>query len=584
MVDHEMLAIVAGPLGVIANRRNTLTRTCRIPHEILGQIFLHYQRSPLGFCISGHENGSPLALHGTVLWWVPGVAHVCRHWRTVAFQIPQLWSNIALHLGRTWALRMLSLSRAVPINIGMNDPRPCGASTGPLIWGRLPKPGPPMLNPLEVLAKHLFHTRELELGSCSCTAPSWVSLLETTAPLLETFWLHINLHQSGSLPNIPIALPDNFLATHPRLRRLVLENAFLSSWSPGPHPLSQLVVLIVTAPAPGIATSTTPTHDQLLDCLLLMPALEELNLANCLPPFTLTSKSSPRTVSLPCLRALTLHDLVDRCNQALRSFYIPLRASEMVTFCYTYALPNLDFLRILPLLSARLSRTSAAIPTSKGGMGNQGCSRALTLSLSYNDGRTHFSLSVWRQFTPLTATEARAQYSGPKSTPDVQLKCEWGSGNPEMERRALLQACAGVPRADLRALSVRAETSLWSVHDWYDTFVGSSGVTDVLAFGASGENLLLALELYTGSGGPYSTPLFPELTSLTLVGVDFVRMGGTAWRTLTGMLFRREASRACVTILDRIELRKCAVKKEMVDFLKGSAVVVVWDTVTDPNK
>ena len=170
------------------------------------------------------------------------------------------------------------------------------------------------------------------------------------------------------------------------------------------------------------------------------------------------------------------------------------------------------------------------------------------------------------------------------STPDVQLKCEWGLGNPDMERRALLEACAGVSATGLRALSLRAESSLWSVHDWYDTFVACPGITDVLAFGSAAERLLQALELYTGSGGAYRAPLFPELASLTLVGVDFVRMGGGAWRTLSGALFRREASRACVTILDRIELRQCVVKKETVDILRRSAVVVVWDMVTDPNK
>jgi hypothetical protein len=122
------------------------------------------------------------------------------------------------------------------------------------------------------------------------------------------------------------------------------------------------------------------------------------------------------------------------------------------------------------------------------------------------------------------------------------------------------------------------------VHDWYDTFVACSGITDVLAFGAAAERLLGALELYTGTSGAYRAPLFPELASLTLEGVDFVRMGKAAWRTLSGALFRREASRACVTILDRVELRRCAVTKEMIDSLKKSAVLVVWDTIMDPNK
>ena len=577
MVDHEMFAIVAGPLGVIANRRNSLTRTCRIPHEILGQIFLHYQRAPFSFCNPDKEKGSS-ALYRTVLWWVPAVAHVCRHWRTVAFQVPQLWSNIALHLGRTWAQRMLTLSRAVPINIAMNDPRPCGASARPLFWGRLPKPGLPKLDPVDVLLQHLFRIRELELGTCSCTAPLWVSLLETTAPFLETFWLRINLHRSGSLPNTPISLPYNFLATHPRLRRVVLENAFLSSWSPGPHPLSQLVALIVTAPVPSTAASTMPTRKQLLECLLLMPALEELNLANCLPPFTPISVSSPRTVNLPRLRTLTLQDCVDRCHQVLQFINMPATANVKII------LPDFGFPLVLKSLSAHLSRTGAAIPSGKDRRGCQGCSRALTLSYTHNSGRTHLLLSAWRSFTPLTAIEARAGYYGPKSIPDVQLKCEWGSGNLEMERRSMLQAYTGVPRTDLRALSVRAEASLWSVHDWYDTFVACPGITDVLAFGASGESLIHALELYTGSGGAYSAPLFPELASLTLTEIDFVRMGGAAWRTLSGALFRREASRACVTILDRIELRFCVVKKEMIESLKESAAVVVCDTTSDLNK
>ena len=570
---------------MIANRRNKLTRTCRIPPEILGQIFLHYQRTSLGLCIPENEKGKYSALHSTALWWVPAVAHVCHHWRTVAFQVPQLWSNIALHLGRAWALRMLTLSKELPITIALSDPHPCEASIRPISWGRLPKPGPPKLDPHEVLVKHLFHTRELELGACSCTARRWVSLLETATPLLETLWLCINPHRPGSLPNVALALPKNFLATHPRMRRVVLENALLSSWAPGPHPLSQLVVLIVTAPVPiypaSLSALAMPTHKQLLDCLLLMPALEELSLAHCLPPFT--PLFCPRTVSLPRLRALTLQDRVDRCYQVLHSFNIPATAIVKMVFSYASALSNLDFLRVLPPLSAHLSHNSAVIPTGKGSRGSKGGSGALALSSTYDGGCALFFLSVWRTFTPPTAAEARGQYFGPKSTPDVRLVCKWRLGNLDMERRALLQACAGLPLADLRTLCIRAEAALWSVHDWYDMFVACPGITDVSAFGASGEHLLRALELYTGSGGGYRAPLFPELASLTLVGVDFVRMGGTAWRALSGALFRREASRACVTILDRIELRRCAVKKEIIDSLKRSAAIVVWDMITNPN-
>ncbi|KAH9052534.1 hypothetical protein EDB87DRAFT_501912 [Lactarius vividus] len=586
LVDREMFAIVAGPLGVIAKRRNKLTRTCRIPPELLGQIFLHYQHTSLGLCILENEKSKYSALYRTALWWVPAVAHVCHHWRTVAFQIPQLWSNIALHLGRACAQRMLTLSRATPITVALSDPHPCEASIKPVSWGRLPKPGPPKLDPHEVLAEHLFHIRELELGACSCTARRWVSLLQTPAPHLETLWLCLNPHRPGSLPNIALALPKNFLATHPRLRRIVLENALLSSWAPGPSPLSHLVVLIVTTSGPVLINPAspfiTPTHEQILSCLSFMPALEELNLAHCLPPFTPTF--SPRTVSLRRLRALTLQDRVDRCHQMFHSLKIPATAIVKVVSSYASALSSLDFLRILPLLSMHLSQTSAAIPAGKGSKSNKGGSGALSFSSTYEGGRTHFFLSVWRTFTPPTAAEARAQYFGPKTTPDVRLVCNWGSGNPDMERRALLQTCAGVPLADLRTLCIRAEAALWSAHDWYDTFVSCPRITNVSAYGASGEQLLFALELYAGSGpSSFLAPLFPELASLTLVGVDFVHTSEAVWKMLSGALFWREASPSCVTILDRIELRRCAVKEDMINSLKRSAAIVVWDTITDPK-
>jgi hypothetical protein len=443
-----MSAIFAGPYRMIGSRHNSLTRSCRLPPEILGQIFVHYQESSSSFSFpsrKGRENYSPLCK--TVLWWVPAVAHVCRHWRTVALRYPRLWSNIAFHLGRTWALRMLTLSKAVPITTAMSDPHPCRASIRPLSWGRLPKPGPPKLDPLEVLAKHLFHIRELELGACACTSRRWVSLLEATAPLLETLWLRINLHRSGLLPNTPIALPDNFLATHPRLRRLVLENAFFSSWALGSYPLAQLVFLTIIAPDPRhVADSSTlvlPTREQLLDCLFLMPALQELRLEHCLPD--IASTYSPRTVSLLHLRTLTAYDCVDRCYQVFSQLDIPPMATMKVCCWSTHPHSELDCLRILPLLSAHLSRTALAHPLAWAAAGTALAARTLSRSPppTNNDGHTHFVLSAWRAFTRPTVAEDRERYCGPKGDPDVRLECEWDAGDPEVER----SACCGRAQA-----------------------------------------------------------------------------------------------------------------------------------------
>ena len=575
-------------LRAVGTRRNALTVTCRIPTEILIEIFSHYQRSYLPYDIVG----SPSTLYGTSLGWVPGVAHVCRHWRTAAHEHPRLWSNVMLHMGREWGQRMLALSKASPIVVALSNPVPCGAITTANTIGLRR----PTLDPLDVLVDHLCHIQDLDLRACSCDASRWVSLLETSAPLLENFWLYIDPHDPGTLPDVPIALPDNFLATHPRLRRVYLEQAFLASWVPGPHPLTQLVAFTIVAPHPrhaaSRAASSLPTREQLLECLSLMPVLEILCLEHCLPVFV--PAFSPRSVSLPQLKMATLADRVDRCRQVLDALDVP-PSTRLIVHCWSVSPPSeLDCLRILPSLTAHLSRPVVATTTTPN---NGGGPHALTLSSRTSDGRTLFTLTAWRAFATPTVAEDCEPYSGPFVSPDVRLDCEWDAGDPDMERRALLRACAEVPIADLRALSLRADAAVWSTRDWRATFVGCPEITHVLAFDVPAESLLEALRPPSLPAAPLpndnnndndndensTVPLFQELVSLTLVGVNFVRAQEEAWFTLAGTLVQRQKSPACVTILDRVELRGCTVAEDAIDSLKEFAAVVVWDSVTDPN-
>ena len=227
----------------------------------------------------------------------------------------------------------------------------------------------------------------------------------------------------------------------------------------------------------------------------------------------------------------------------------------------------------------------------------------------------------------------------------MRLECEWDAiDDPEMERRALRRACAGIPLDELRALSIRAEAAVWDAHDWYDTFVGSVEITHVAGLETPGESVLDALKLpldadvsrssdttSTGNGSGSSgvgggengggdpplrqspplpspqplppptpppppsplsqppppqqqqQPLFPELVSLTLVGVNFVRANKAAWLALSSAMTKRQASPTCVTILDRIEFRGCTVAEWMVEGLNEYTAVVVWDSVSDPD-
>ncbi|KAH9176104.1 hypothetical protein EDB89DRAFT_201167 [Lactarius sanguifluus] len=584
LVNDEMSAMLC-VLRAVASRRNALTLTCRIPTEILVEIFLHYQHSYHELDVPKGDKEKHSALHGTSLGWVPAVAHVCRHWRTVAHEHPRLWSNVVLHMGRTWAQRTLALSKAVPIVVSLSNRIPCDVTTIPNAASLLPWSRRPALEPFDVLVDHLSHIRELELHACACacSAPNWVCVLGSPAPFLEELWLRIDPHYPGTLPDAPIALPENFLATHPRLRRLVLEEAFLSSWVPGPCPLTQFVRLTIVAPDPrhalSRATSVVPTREQLLECLSFMPVLEVLCLEHCLPAFV--SAFSPRTVSLPHLRVLTLEDRVDRCRQVLEALDFP-PAAVITVRCWSVSPPSeLDCLRILPSLATHLSRSAGS-----------GGPHALTLASTSSDGRTLLTLTAWRAFATPTVAEDCETYNGPNASPDVRLECEWDAGDPDMEQRALLRACACVPLPDLRALSLHADAAVWSARDWRATFTACPEITHVMASDVPAESLLEALRPPVAgrpdgddgdddAGG--GAPLFPELVSLTLVGVNFVRAEEEAWSTLAGALVQRQKSPACVTILDRIELRACTVAENTIDSLKEFAAVVVWDSITDPN-
>jgi len=166
-----------------------------------------------------------------------------------------------------------------------------------------------------------------------------------------------------------------------------------------------------------------------------------------------------------------------------------------------------------------------------------------------------------------------------------------------MERRALLRACAGVPIAQLRALSLRPSNAVWSAHDWYDTFVDCSEITHVLAHDALAESLIEALRLSTGPPGiddddddeiissdRDGLPLFQELVSLSLVGVDFGAADEWMRKRLCNSMKRRQANPLCVTLLDHLELRACTVKEEWVDALGDFACIVVWDRITDAQR
>lgn len=94
----------------------------------------------------------------------------------------------------------------------------------------------PRRDPFDVLTQPIFYIQDLELRACSCSILSWVRLFETAAPLLEAFRLHAEVHRPGTPHDMhdTRAVPPlrNFLATHPRFRRINVNDPFRSGYTP----------------------------------------------------------------------------------------------------------------------------------------------------------------------------------------------------------------------------------------------------------------------------------------------------------------------------------------------------------------
>ncbi|KAG6810306.1 hypothetical protein H0H92_012483 [Tricholoma furcatifolium] len=87
------------------NRQNALTRTCRIPSEVLACMF----RQIACDAAAGADTNT-YSIH-----WIKSISHICSHWREVALSTPTLWSTINVDHSPTWAFEMLRRSKDAPL-------------------------------------------------------------------------------------------------------------------------------------------------------------------------------------------------------------------------------------------------------------------------------------------------------------------------------------------------------------------------------------------------------------------------------------------------------------------------------------
>ena len=261
--------------------------------------------------------------------WNPGwmrTTYVCRHWRQVALGNSSLWArieHIAPDLDPALISEMLNRARNAPLEIDIG------------VINTIPKP-------MHLFPQHLSHTRSLRLSDL--VRAGLQEIFSREVPALEHFELVF-------FNNYPITIQDLgwttmlFKGEAPKLRSFCISQLCVP-WSFIPR--GQLTQLKITfkmshedLPSPGNARQFT---DLLVDC----PALEILDLENCVPS-DLSQSSQDRTVHLPRLSRLCIKDSSSNVTNLLKTLTLP-STTMLHLRCASIHDPENDF-PLLPVIS-----------------------------------------------------------------------------------------------------------------------------------------------------------------------------------------------------------------------------------------
>ncbi|KAH0588484.1 hypothetical protein H2248_004322 [Termitomyces sp. 'cryptogamus'] len=251
---REKIKDYEGILSYYKGRLNALTITCRIPPEMLAEVFGELQYSP-----STNADSGPFD-------WIKTVSHVCSHWRRVALTTPELWTNIQIN-HPLWAMEMSERSGTVPLTIHFDErflhvfhsTERCRRSSA-VLRDILHSHHSRIKNLTFTLYSEYDERRGHDLGI-------FLELLDRPMPTIER--LGVTISTEVSQKNM---LPPEFFSMSSRLQHLRLVECAMS-WNPDFVGIRNLRSLEISR----LSRTMSPTMAQLLDVLSQTTLLEALN-------------------------------------------------------------------------------------------------------------------------------------------------------------------------------------------------------------------------------------------------------------------------------------------------------------------
>lgn len=244
---------------------------CQLPVELLQTIFLLLAELYVSDTGKGHRP-SPRPD------WI-AVTHVCRHWRSAALGLHQLWSSITPGLSILWAQAMIERSSPLPVRV---DLRISTSSTDGL-------------HPLAA-SEVLFaasRIRTLRLVGLRTDILRVLERLRSPSPLEA---LDLSIYDSGP----PVVLPETLFGTKaPRLRSLTFA---ADACIRAPRWLLAGITEFTTGADTALA--------ELLDALRAMPQLQVLRVQHCRAAW---EEDDPApAAALPRLQLISFRDTTPR--------------------------------------------------------------------------------------------------------------------------------------------------------------------------------------------------------------------------------------------------------------------------------
>ncbi|OCH93812.1 hypothetical protein OBBRIDRAFT_748746 [Obba rivulosa] len=263
----------------LKTRWNSVSPICRMPTELLVEIFVHHARD-IGSRAVAIYRGSTSQPRGEKLYAWTSVAHICRHWRAVALASPRLWSHLYITSPR-WTTELLRRTEKVLL----------------VVFADVPGYEPERRVRLEALRLVLKEMERIEILKLSLHASQLRDLqgeLTEATDSLKTLEFFIR----GSNGNVAF-VDALFQAKHPRLQRLALSAPSIQWSNPPLCPNLTELFLSSTSLQAGVTLSSA------FDALQSMPQLQTLTLRDLLRQ-EVDSSPTCSVVSLPRLKILKL--------------------------------------------------------------------------------------------------------------------------------------------------------------------------------------------------------------------------------------------------------------------------------------